>query len=218
VGKGLPPERAAKLLADALAKESDSSARAALAGGLAEVCKGLPPEVATTHLEPAAKLLADALAKESDPEARAALAGGLAELGMGLPPCPAAAHLLRGCAQYPELQKQFILSTLPHSGASTVGLLGSPSGPGPLLAVSARVVGGAVPSFAELAARSSLPDVVRVLQHPLCYGEPRDIFLRRAEQLAGQKFATRWQLVDWLARNRPQIKLSAPPPDLDQPE
>jgi hypothetical protein len=52
-----------------------------------------------------------------------------------------------------------------------------------------------------------------VLQQPLCYGEARDVFLRRAEQLSGQQFATRWELVDWLARNRPDIDLSAPPPE-----
>jgi ABC-type phosphate/phosphonate transport system substrate-binding protein len=220
VCQGLPPkvaathlEPAAKLLADALAKASDSPARASLAWGLAEVCKGLPPERAATHLKPAAKLLVDALAKASDSPAQEALARSLAEVCQGLPADRAATHLLRGCVLYPELQQQFILSTLPHSAVSTVGLLSSPSGPGPLLAIFARVSEGAIPSLAEVVARSSLPDVVRVLQHPLCYGPARDLFLRRAEQLTGQKFATRWDLVDWLARNHPEIDLSAPPPE-----
>jgi hypothetical protein len=91
--RGLPGDQAAtfvagaaKALAEALSKESASSAQAALARVLAEVCQRLPPEAA-------AKLLADALAKASDSEARAALAGGLAEVCQGLPADRARTHL-----------------------------------------------------------------------------------------------------------------------------
>jgi hypothetical protein len=59
--------------------------------------------------------------------------------------------------------------------------------------------------------RSSLPGSVTALKHPLCYGEPRALFLRRVERLTKQQFKTRWELVDWLTRNRPDINLSTPP-------
>ena len=79
-------EWVANSVADALDKATDPSARRALAAGLAEVAKALPPERAAILLESPARALADALAKETDPSARRASAAGLAEVAKALPP------------------------------------------------------------------------------------------------------------------------------------
>jgi hypothetical protein len=67
------------------------------------------------------------------------------------------------------------------------------------------------PALGASAQRCSLEESVEALKHPFCWGEERGLFLRRAEQLTGQKFRTRWELVDWLRQNHPDIDLSAPP-------
>jgi hypothetical protein len=166
---------AAKVLAEALAKESSSSDRAALGGGLVEVCKALPADQAATYLGPAAKVLAEALAKESSPDERTALARGLAEVCKTLSANRAIPYLLLGFAQNPEVQEQLLSS------------------------------------LSEVSGRSLLADVVESLKQPLCYGEARQVFLRRAEQLAKRNFKTRWELVDWLTANHPEINPSTPP-------
>jgi hypothetical protein len=150
-----------------------------LARNIVHSTRRLPPDRAATHLDPAAKLLVEALAKEQDSSARAALARGLVEVCKALPSDRAATYLLRSFAQYPQLQSGFI------------------------------------PAISEVAGRCSLPDLIRSLEHPVCYGQARQVFLRRVEQLAERQFQTRWEMVAWLIKNHPEIDLSRPPQEVD---
>jgi hypothetical protein len=203
------PETAGLLL-QAMQQTPEPTTRGLLAGGLKKVCNGLPPDRAASYLAPAAKLLAAALAKEADPSARAALASVLAEVCKALPPDRAAelltgalvkeddssarAALARGLAQVskalpPDQAIMHLLPTVAQDPGSQTQLMAA---------------------LWEAAGRSTLAKVVESLRHPFCYGEARQVFLRREEELAGQSFRTRWELIAWLSGNHPEIDASIP--------
>lgn len=59
--------------------------------------------------------------------------------------------------------------------------------------------------------RLDLQKAAWLLRCPACVGPARDILMRDLERQTGQTFETRWDLVEWLRRNRPSIDLVAPP-------
>jgi hypothetical protein len=63
----------------------------------------------------------------------------------------------------------------------------------------------------RLAGRLGRAAVVALLKQPTCVGETRAVLLHRMEQLTGQKFASVWEMVDWLEKNDPSIDLRSPP-------
>jgi hypothetical protein len=67
------------------------------------------------------------------------------------------------------------------------------------------------PAIGELASGASLERAVEWLKHPLCYGHAAAAILSQIKTSDGKTFRTRWELVEWLRRNRPDIDLSAPP-------
>jgi hypothetical protein len=72
-----------------------------------------------------------------------------------------------------------------------------------------------IQSLADIAERCLLADVVESLKHPLCYGDARQIFLQRAEELTGQQFKTRWDMAAWVTKNHPEIDTASPPREMD---
>jgi hypothetical protein len=179
------------------------------------VGKALPPGRAADYLEPAAKLLADALARAPDSRACATLAEALAELCKALPPESAAKLLAEALARAPDSEARVTLAealaelckALPPEPAASY-LLRS-------LARYVRLQDLLIPAISEVAGRSSLPQVVGFLKHPFCYGQARQKFLQRVEEVTAEQFKTRWEMVDWLTKNRPEINLSAPPALMD---
>jgi hypothetical protein len=209
---------AARALARDLAKQSDPAARNHLARALAAVCKALAPGQAAAHLGPAARALARDLAKQSDPFARGVLARALAAVCEALPEGRAAAHLDPNAQALARvLAKQSSIAgrlDLALGLAAVAKALPADRAMPYLLSGLARYPGVQkqfFTSLSEVAGRSSLPDVVGGLKHPLCYGEARQLLLRRAEKLTGRQFRSRWELVDWLTTNHPEIDPSTPP-------
>jgi hypothetical protein len=92
VCKAMRPDPAAKFLAEAMAKETDDSALAALANALGEVCMKIPADRAATYLDPAAELLAKAMPTQSL-GALEGLARALGDVCRALPAERAAKHL-----------------------------------------------------------------------------------------------------------------------------
>jgi hypothetical protein len=217
VARGLPPETA-KVLADALGKETHWAGRGPLAEGLAAVAGGLPPEQRAALLGPAAQVLADALGKEISPGPRQALAGGLAAVARGLPPETAAKALADALDKEGDGRAR---QALAKGLAAAVERL-PPDRSTPTLR---RYIGSCLryiasyeelyeilaPALRALAQGCSLEESIETLKHPFCSGYERGLFLGRVEQVTGRKFRTRWEMVDWLGKNHPKIDLSAPP-------
>ena len=67
------------------------------------------------------------------------------------------------------------------------------------------------PALRELASRAPLERSVEWLKYPLCYGETASAILSQIKTPDGKTFRTRWELVEWLRKNRPRLDLSAPP-------
>jgi hypothetical protein len=215
--KGLSPKRAAmhldaaaKFLVEALAKETNSRAREELLRVLFEVCKAMPPGQAATDLYPAAKLFSEAIAIEPDSTRRAAVA---AKFAMVYERSPAdrkrIPYVLTGSTRRAVLAAKLavVYKQLPADKAIPYLLTGLPQYP--------ETQETFLRSLSGVAGRCLLPDVVESLKHPLCYGDARQIFLQQAEQLTGQQFKTRWEMVDWLTKNHPEISLSTPPEGLE---
>jgi hypothetical protein len=91
-------EQAARMLWQALAKETDAVARMSLAGGLARVAGRLEPAEATRVLRSAARVLEQSFEQATRPSDRGHLTIALADVAPGLEP-PEAARVLRGAAQ-----------------------------------------------------------------------------------------------------------------------
>jgi hypothetical protein len=88
----LPPDEAARLLAEAFGKETETNARLRLAEGLSMVAGRLPSDEAT-------RLLAEGLAKKTDTYARQELAKGLSAVSLRLLPDEAARLLADAVAR-----------------------------------------------------------------------------------------------------------------------
>src|SRR5262249_6263666 len=63
----------------------------------------------------------------------------------------------------------------------------------------------ALEKVASQLTKDNLQGAVDLLKQPLCYGKAPQILLHRVEQLTGQTFPTRWDMVDHLHRHRPDI-------------
>jgi hypothetical protein len=169
-------------------------------------------------LEPAAKALADALGSETHPADRWALAEGLAAVAGGLPPEQRAAFLSPAAKALADALGSETGSGNRQNLAKGLAAVarGLPPDRGtplllPHVALSAELKGILSPALVALAPRCSLEESVEALKSPFCCGDVTDLFLRRAEQLTGQTFRTRWELVEWLRKNHPEIDLSASP-------
>jgi hypothetical protein len=209
IARALPPDDVAKLLVDALAKESIPDVRKAFAAVLAEVAKTLPPEWAASHLVPETKRLVDDQAKKFEQLAK----GGrdFAEISRKSNPPDLAKRLVDFLAMdSPFYARQGMAAVLAEVSK---GLSPDRAAPHLLrgLAQDPELQELLIPLLREVAGRSSLPDTVGFLKHPLCYGEARLVFVRRVEQLAEQHFRTRWEMTNWLAKEHPETDPLAPP-------
>jgi hypothetical protein len=187
-----------------------------LAAGLAGLAKALPPERATS-------LLADALARQSDPSAGQPLVAGLAGLAKALPP-ERAADLLdspaRTLADVLARETVFIArESLAFDLRELAKALPPERAAYLLIDTGGRFHGLSVvflPALRELAARASLEQQVEWLKRPLCYGETRQAILSQIKTPEGTTFRSHWELVAWLQKNRPKIKLTSLPIDPDR--
>jgi hypothetical protein len=209
-------DKLANLLLDALGKETSSNARPLLASALGEVTKGLPPEKAV-------KLLLVAREKETDADGGLRLASALADVAKDLTE-PRKAELLDKAARLlldslDNAKDVYVGAKLTEELAKVSFEAGSPKGT--LLLFQALARHGDVNScfcdtLEHMAAQMDLQVAVDLLKQPLCYDEARQVLLRRVEQLTGQTFPTRWDMVDYLRRHRPDIDLDSPPKPPDQ--
>jgi hypothetical protein len=223
LAKALPPERAADLLADALAKETDKVARWSLVAGLEELAKALPPKRAANLRDFLARTLAEALARQTDPSENWTLAAALAGLAKALPP-ERAANLLDSPARTlaDALARQTDRSERQSLAAALAGLAKAlpPERAADLLIDSRgrflELSEQLLPALRELAGRASLEHQVEWLKRPLCYGETRQAILSQVKTPGGTTFRSHWELVAWLQKNRPEIDLTSPPIDPDR--
>jgi hypothetical protein len=223
VCRGLPPERAArflepaaKFLADVLLHESSGESVESLALSLVELCKTTASDRTGAKLPKVARHLAEGLAKSSDDSTAARFAFGLAEVCKLLPARRDDADLY---SIIKLLDAAFERESRPSRQSNP--LYGLARG---LVEVHKFLpVDWAIPhlldrraqfsqfeqlfvsAVSELATRASLPDAVEAMKHPFCFGKVREAFLHRVEELAARKFDTRWEMVDWLRRNHPEI-------------
>jgi hypothetical protein len=212
VAKGPSPEAAARNLARALARETDPDVRRTLADGLAAAAKELPPEKA-------ARGFAYMLTVSHGTD----LAYVLAAVAKGLPPEQAEAVLASVAQALGATLVESIDSVERRGVAASLAVVAGPLPPDRgawhLIDCSGRfpdVSSVLSPAIGELASRASLERVVEWLKYPLCYGEAAAAILSQIKTLDGKTFRTRWELVEWLQKNRPEIDLTSPPSDPDR--
>jgi hypothetical protein len=223
VAKGLPQaqkddllDQATTLLLDALDKETDAHARERLAAALREVVKGLPADKA-------AKVLLETLDKEKNRDAQCWLASALAEVAERLPQARKA-DLRHQAAKFVILSRDIpknakIREGLAEDLAKGATEAGVPKGTILLfqaLAQQPALEEQNLAALEHMATQMEMPVAVDLLKQPLCYGKARQILLRRVEQLTGQTFPSRWDMVDYLRRHRPDIDLDTPPQRPDE--
>jgi hypothetical protein len=225
VGRWLPEDRARPLalrLSEALAKAQDQHLLWALCLGLTAVADRLPPDRAGA----VAARLAEAVGKTWDLSLARALGTALAATAARAPAGQAGPLLEATAARLAKdvLGSSGNLNLMRPRGAALVALAPALSSDqaGPVaarLASRVRMQGlGTNPeedrvgaeALAAVSARLDLPATVDLLRDPYCTGHARAIVLRHAERLAGERFPSRWDLVDWLRRHHPEIDLSAP--------
>jgi hypothetical protein len=211
VAKSLPPNKAARLLLDTFDKEEDADSRVLLALALGEVAKALPPDQA-------AKPFLDALDKAKNAGARFRLASVLADVAKG-PPADQAVQLLFDALD--KEQDPLPRNRLAEELAKLSTEASVPKGALLLFQALAQhpdLATTLLPALEKVASQltnDNLQVAVELLKQPLCYGKARQVLLHRVEQLTGQTFSTRWDMVDYLRRHRAGIDLDSPPQRAD---
>jgi hypothetical protein len=97
---------------------------------------------------------------------------------------------------------------------------GLPSGRPPVLGPSMKP-GEPPPAFGPLVSGLDPQEMVDLLKQPTCVGAAQEVILSRLGEEKNQKFATLWDLVEWVEAHDPSIDLRTPPhwpePDVQNP-
>jgi hypothetical protein len=212
---------AAQILAHDFASGHARSFDTELAKGLAAVASGLPPKKAEELLAPVVQELTRTLKEQqSSPIGRAE---GLAAVAKGLSPsvadgllAPSAQVLADALARETDADARLALA----EGLAAVAVWLPPDrGAQMLMDCSGQFLDLSMklsPAIGELTSRVSIERAVEWLKYPLCYGQAAAAILNQIKTPEGKTFRTRWELVEWLQKNRPEIDLTLPPIDPDR--
>jgi hypothetical protein len=212
---------AAERLTELLPKTPEAN-RTDVAMGLAAVTKGLRESDRAPYLRAAADVIAAALAKAPHRGNHKPAVAQLAAVTRGLPAVERAKYL--------EPALDLMLDNLAEDSQSQFGKDYLELVPTVTQLVEPVVAGRAL--FRAIAYNADRPDallralrdltkplgpndlpvLVELLKLPFCYGEGRDIVVRRLAAVTGQTFRTRWDAVEYLRTHHPEIDLTAPPP------
>jgi hypothetical protein len=207
--------KATAILSQAIAKNTDSSASAALARGLSALATGLAPEAAV-------KALTEAIGKTSSPDGLVALAKGLFAVADRLDARAAAA----ACSKAATLLNQ-ALSKAPfalEAVADDLKAVGIERGPLSQSQRTVAVVGAAANGnrpFSTLTllysalgpprCRLTTPELVELLKGPLCVDEARRIVLDALGARYQRHFADQWEFVHFAEQQNLGLDFSTPP-------
>jgi hypothetical protein len=212
---------AADELAAAIENQPNPYDRAALADGLVALSEKLPRPENTKSLERAATALVAAIGKETGPH-QSMLASRLANVCKQLPEGDRLRHLGPAADKIVDSFAETTNGATRKHGAETLAAFAPqlppiPAGTTLFQAVAqapdqAAILRPAVTELANRLGQGELAEFVELLKLPLCHGDVREILLRRLETVTGQRFRTKWDVVEYVRKNHPTINLTTPPP------
>jgi tRNA A-37 threonylcarbamoyl transferase component Bud32 len=227
-----PAEAAAvaRLLADALAQETDSFTQLDLADALGAVVVRIEPAEAEWLCTKAARLLADALAKKKNADAhvyvQSELAMALGAVAAWMKPAEAA----QLCVEAARLLTDTLAQVQPSRRAVSVRALAAvavridPEATTPRCRLAAGTVAGwlspsphlgnaatLLQASEPLPCRFTTQQLVDLLKRPTCIGEARTVFLELLANRYKRPFTDVWEFVEWAEKHEPGLDFTSPP-------
>jgi hypothetical protein len=223
----LPPAEAARLLAEALAKETDADTCKVLAEGLVTITDGMERAEADRICEQALLLVEQREVSAATWRARMAIQVAASLLVQQLAEEKGRSRALqqvRQTAAAPDVNRRGALGSVlpqvdildrllsegtpphrPRGAVATTTAVGLACG-GPLPALAAW------PSAAEpLPCRMTTPELVELLKYPTCIGPARQVVLKHLGNRYGRTFANHWEFVRFAKEQNLGLDFTTPP-------